>query len=527
MIQLRTQTAAYWGPEFVLEEKDVEFISSHLLETERPQTAEQLTKALMARRVAAEKNDIERLLSGRTVYRPQSSYQIDEELVFPAMEFTHGKVKSIREGYNPQHGRFNVISVQMNGKMREFAADLAIEHPLNTDTGNILDQAIEVDLGQLYADYGAKVQEKLLKVMGQHEEFVRLGQQWFMKALMANVNIGHLHLAEAILEMSEGGPLTVDGILPHLDMDPSIPMEVQRFSLNYHMLKDNRFDEVAPVGKVEWFLRRLEPESVQSPPARLAYQPVSYDRALISPQLAALERELDDEWSDIEPTMGAQPVVFTLTYPHRLKGTIPLSSRIRPLFQASTSQRQRIMLLDEITNKPLQAWVVREHRYIYGLEEWYAEHEIPIGGFVQLRPGLDPGVVILSYDRRRPQREWMRLATVVDNRLHFELHRRTIGCEYDDLMIVGTDTVTAVDALWRRAESNGRSVASLLAEIFPPLAELAPQKTVHAKTLYSAINMLRRLPPGPIFAELVRHPAFQPVGDHYWQFDSSRWRDVR
>jgi hypothetical protein len=51
-----------------------------------------------------------------------------------------------------------------------------------------------------------------------------------------------------------------------------------------------------------------------------------------------------------------------------------------------------------------------------------------------------------------------------------------------------------------------------------------PQNTVHAKTLYSAINMLRRVPPGPLFAELVRYPAFQPVGDHYWRFESSRWQ---
>jgi hypothetical protein len=527
VIQLRTQTAAYWGPEFILKETDMEFISSFLLEIERPQTAEQLTKALMAQRVTAEKSEIERMLSGRTIYRPQNGYEVDEDLVFPAMEFTHGQVKSIREGFNPQHGRFNVIAVQINGKTREFAADLPIEHPLNTDTGELLDEVIDVDIDRLYVDYGVKVQEKLLKAMNQHQEYVRLGHQWFMKVLMADINIGHLHLTEAILEMNEGGPLAVDEILPHLDLDASIPPAVQEFSLNYYMLQDERFDEVAPVGKVAWFLRRLEPENVQAPPQRLIYPPVSYDRALISPQLAMLERELDDEWSDIEAAITPQPVVFTLTYPHRLVGTIPLSSRIRPLFQASNSPRQRIVLLDEISNKPIQAWAVREYRYIYGLEAWYAEHEIPIGGFVHLKPGLDPGVVILSYDVRRPQREWMRLATVVDNRLHFELHRRTIGCGYDELMIVGTDVITAVDALWRRADSNSRSIASLLAEIFPPLAELTPQKTVHAKTLYSAINMLRRLPPGPLFAELIRQPAFQPVGDHYWRFDSSRWRDIR
>jgi hypothetical protein len=98
-----------------------------------------------------------------------------------------------------------------------------------------------------------------------------------------------------------------------------------------------------------------------------------------------------------------------------------------------------------------------------------------------------------------------------------------VGCGYDDLMIVGTDVVSAIDALWRRAKTRQRSVASLLAEVFPELANLTPQNTVHAKTLYSALNMLRRVPPGPIFAELVRHPAFQPVGDHYWRFDPDRW----
>jgi hypothetical protein len=36
--------------------------------------------------------------------------------------------------------------------------------------------------------------------------------------------------------------------------------------------------------------------------------------------------------------------------------------------------------------------------------------------------------------------------------------------------------------------------------------------------------MLKRLPPGPVFAELVRHPAFQSVGDHYWRFERSQWQ---
>jgi hypothetical protein len=92
------------------------------------------------------------------------------------------------------------------------------------------------------------------------------------------------------------------------------------------------------------------------------------------------------------------------------------------------------------------------------------------------------------------------------------------------LLIVGTDVIAAIDAHWRRAEASKRSIASLLAELFPPLAALSPQNTVHAKTLYSAMNMMKRLPPGPLFAELVRLPAFKAVGDHYWQYESETAR---
>jgi hypothetical protein len=133
-------------------------------------------------------------------------------------------------------------------------------------------------------------------------------------------------------------------------------------------------------------------------------------------------------------------------------------------------------------------------------------------------------VVLIDYDRRRAKKEWVRLATVADNQIDFELERRNVGCGYDDLLIVGTDYVAALDALARRFEANQRSLGSLLTGFFPKLAKLNPQETVHTKTLYSAINMVRRMPPGPLFAELIKNPAFQPVGDHYWQYDSSRAR---
>jgi hypothetical protein len=524
VIQPRTQTSDYWGPDFALTDSDIEQINNHFLETERPQTANQLARVIIDYRVAQEINDVERLLAGRTIYQPRKKYRKGAKLVFPALKFVHGKVTAVRNGYNPKFGRFKVIDVKMNGRSREFAADLDIDHPLNaTDVKDLTDSA-QADLDHLYELYSDAVEEKVIDALELHDEFIRLGGEWFVKALMADVTVGHLHLTEAILEMHGGGPLLTEEIVPQLDLDPGADEQVQGFSLNYALLEDERFDEVAPSGKVAWFLQRMEPEGVLKTPGRLNYTSIPHDRALLSPQLLLLERELDDEWADLQALSEPQPVVFSLMYPHRWAGTIPLSARIRPLFPLSRSPRQRVIFRDEHTGDDIVGWVVQDQRYVFGLADWYEANSIPIGGYIQLKPGPEPGVISLNYDRRRAQREWVRLASVVDNRINFDLMRRAVGCGYDDLLIVGTDVPVAIDALWRRTESEQRTIASLLAEIFPQLIKMNPQNTVHAKTLYSAINMLRRVPPGPLFAELVRHPAFQPVGDHYWRFESSRWQ---
>lgn len=525
MIQPRTQNESYWGPNFALTNTDIEQIYNHFLEVERPQTAHEIARMLIAYRVAEETNAVKKKLSGRTIYQPQNSYEVGSQLVFPALQFAHGNVTAVRDGYNPHDGQFKVITVGIDDENREFAAALPGDHVLNATDGNALAELVQVDVDDLVQRYSDRVKTAVSQELKDRAEFVKLGDVWFVKQLMAEVNAGHLHLAEAVLEISNGGPLPTAEIVPQLDMDSALEPSVQHFSLNYHLLADPRFDEVAPKGNVAWFLRRMEPEEVQKTPDRLLYQPIPHDRALLSPQLLLLERELDDEWSDLPEPPAPQPVVFTLLFPHRHAGVIPLSARIRPLFPPSTSPRQRVVFVDDQTQEEVIGWVVHEGRYIYGLGPWYEKNGIPIGGFVHLQPGPNPGVISLGFDRRRPQREWVRLATAVDNRIQFELLRRSVGCGFDDLMIVGTDTVAAIDALWRRAESHQRTVSSLLAEIFPKLSELTPQSAVHAKTLYSAINMLRRMPPGPLFAELVRHQAFVPVGDHYWQFDKNRWQE--
>lgn len=524
MNQLQAQNYDFWASEFSVSESDVEQLYNHFLEAPRPQTADSLARVLIAHRVAEESNRIKQLLSGRTVYQPQNACELGEELVFPGLKYAFGEVQSTRQGYDPRYGHYDVIAVEIGGRTREFASNLEGEHKLNLDEGEEFDPFVDVDLDDLYERFADMVAKTTVQALEDRDEFVQLGDKWFVRGLMAEVNIGHLHLAEAILEVNEGGPLPTGEIMVHLDMDAGLAEEVRHFSLDHALLGDERFDEVGPPGEIQWFLRRMEPDEVRVVPERLRYTPMSFDRALLSPQLQLLERELDDEWSDLTPETVAQPTILSLTYPHLWAGTLPLSSRTSPLFPTGTSPRQRIVFVDEATGKEIVGWVVKEHRYVFGLKQWYRDNELPVGGFITLKPGPKPGVILIDYDRRRSKKEWVRLASVVDNQIQFELERRSVGCGYDDLLIVGTDYVAALDALARRFESNQRSLGSLLTAIFPKLAKLNPQETVHTKTLYSAINMVRRMPPGPLFAELIKNPAFQPVGDHYWQYDSSRAR---
>lgn len=521
MNQTKIQTAEYWESQFSLSESDLEQIYNYLLETEKPQTVTALAELVIKHRVREQANELRRVMSGRIVYQPQKTYAVGNELVFPALKMAQGRVTDIRPGYNPDYGEFNVIAVDIKGKSREFVADYKHEHILDMTNSAELTEQMAGDAEAIRQAYGRSVAAKIEESLAGREDFVNIGDQWFVKSLMADVNIGHLHLTEAILEVADGGPLSMAEILPQLELDPGIDPQVQAFSLTANMVKDGRFDQVSPKDPPAWFLRRMEPEGVRSVPERLEYKPIPYDRALLTPQQVMLEQELDDEWSNLTAESTVGPVVFALSYPHRWAGTVPLNSKTRALFNPERSARQRILFVDDETNEEIPGWVVGEGRYVFGLGNWYKDNQIPVSGYIHLSPGPEPGVIMLGYDRRRPQKEWVRLAAVKDNRIQFELIRRAIPCGYDDLLIVGTDVVAAIDAHARRAASMQMTLASLLSEVFPSLAGLTPQNTVHAKTLYSAVNMLRRVPPGPIFAELIRNSAFKAVGDHYWQYERS------
>jgi hypothetical protein len=520
LIQRATQTPEYWGSTFSITDADLEHLLNLFFEDELPRTDDELAVAVFRWRCQREEAAVSRELAKGTLYQPKNTYQVGQTLVFPALDYAVGNVVMVRDGRNPEVGPFQVIQVQLEGKPdREFAASFSYSHRLNELAAGTMPQDNDAlrSSDELFRLYGPGIRDKLVAALQKRSDFVWLFGKWFPAGLAADVNIGHLNLAEAVLDVNGGGPLPTTVLLRDVGLPTEINKQLQEFSLNYALYKDERFDEVGPAGEVLWFLRRLEPPEVLFTPRRLVYQPTPNPRELLDPTLIHIERELDDELSELPaPSEPLDEVTFPLTFPHRRVGTLPLSPTLSAFFPTGRTQRIRFTFEDARSGQRWSGWVVREHRYVFGLDTWYEANDVPVGGWIQLRRSDEPGVVMVDLQSRRPKREWVRVAAVRDNRLVFEMLKRQMTCEYDEQMVIAVDDAASVDEVWLRAEEHQRPLAELIQDIFPQLARLSPQGTVHSKTLYSAMNVVRRIPPRPLFAELAIHPAIKAVGDGYW-----------
>lgn len=522
LLQLQTKTQQYWTERFEITDEDIDYIFNVFLETETPLTSKELAKHLIRSRLEQEAQALRRQIESGDLFQPQNQYDVGQRIVFPALDYKAGEVIDERAGHNPEHGEFTVIKVTFeDGVQREFASGLQTPHALNIDAEAELHAPEQNgDTERLLREYGDDIVYLIEERLRQEDDAVYFAGRWFLKSLLADVGIAHLHLAEAVLVMHEGGPLQTKSILNELDLPQEINQRLQAFSLDYALFNDNRFDEVGPAGEVLWYLSEMEPDEVKAVPQWLQYEPVDYNWQLLSDELATLERSIDDELSNFRsPQNTADSVTFSLNYPHRRTGTLPLSSRLRHLFPTAYEAPHILMtLVDGQTGDEMIGWVVREHRYVYGLAEFYRRHKLPIGAYITVRRTDDPSRVIVDYQAHRPRTEWIRLAQPHESgRLSFENDKRAIGAEYDELMVLGADDLKGLDALWISSSSPRQGLADTMRSLIGELQHLTPQNAVHAKTLYSTVNAVRRCPPGPIFATLVARPEFEHVGGPYWR----------
>jgi hypothetical protein len=518
----------HWAENFTVSDEDIEYLLGLLLENETPLTAPQLAQALIEHRLQTEANALSDRYKDVLIYNPSHAYAVGQRVLFPAFDFAVATVAGIREGSDGAQS-FKVVQVAFEDApdvQREFAAEYPLPHRLsetNGDAAQALPGAEPLTAEDILEQAGDRITAALEERLQQEPDLVSLAGSWFPSSLMLDVNLGHLNLAEAILDLSETGPMTTEDIITAIGGIADAPMPLQVFSLNHALNQDARFDEVGPVNTVLWTLKRLEPEDVLETPAVLRYSDIPYDSSLLTSEMQALEAEIDDEWSDIpEPDQLPASVRITLIYPHRRVGTLPLTAAMRRIFPtARKTPRIYVTLVDGQDGEEYPGWVVRAGRYVSGLNKLYRKHRLPIGATVSARPHQEPGKIVIDFNAHNPRKEYVRLIVPRDGQISFDDQKRAIGAAYDDLMILGADDLAAVDALHSSQPTGIRKpLHNVIKMIVAELSRQSSQGTVHAKTIYSAVNVIRRCPPGPIFAALISSPDFDYLGSHYWRLSS-------
>jgi hypothetical protein len=458
---------------------------------------------------------------GGDIYIPANSYAVKQDLVFPAFSWQHGRVTGIRPGQNPDLGEFQVIQVRFdNNETKEFASNIP-NHILNQPPEITIEES-SLNVETVLAIHGEALLEIINSELTRNQEFVRIAGKWFPRALLVDINVGHLNLVEAILDMAGGGPSPTPPLLEQVGL-ASNTNSIGRIFTDHALQEDPCFDEVVRQEMccgfyTDWSLK------VRQTPNYLRYQPLDYDPSLLTNEMLELERKLDDELS---PTSGKYPSTFDvqhiLTFPHWRAGTLPLTPRITHLFPtAYEAPRIRFQLVDGETGQKFPGWVARNNRYVYGFEDWYKAHGLMPGSLIRIRRGKNPGEVIVQCDTQRGSREWVRTVLVgSDGGIVFAMLKQIITAAFDERMAIAIPDPDGLEVASKQIQKDRIPFERIVVNTVRDLAKLNPQSHVHASELYAAVNIIRRCPPGPILALLASRPWFVHVGDLHYRFDDS------
>jgi hypothetical protein len=500
--------------------QDVENLHTFLFEREMPLTTRDLCAEFIEARIKMERTAAEKKQkSGGKSFLPKEKYQIGDELVFPALEWRQGTVTALRAGVNPSLNNFDVLTVAMDDHSeRMFAANLE-SHFLN-EAPIPAPELDEMNPALILNEHGGLIEKKLEAAFALDDGLVKIAGCWFLRALLVDIGQGQLNLAEAVLDMSGGEPLTTDALIKDIELPAGINPRLAEFSVNYALQLDERFDEVGPAGKILWCLRRLEPELVRETPLPLRYTEIEHDRGDLNPAMLNLESQLDDELTpsnENDSRDDISSITISLIYPHLRAGTLPMSARARKLFPtAYKSSRVRFTLVDGKTKQRMPAWVVLKDGYVFGLREWYKSHQLIPGSLVQVRRGEKPGEVIVEVKSQRSAKDWVRTVLVgKDGGFVFAMLKQPISAEFNERMAIHVPDFKSLDPVWEKKRSFDELVLLVMRE----LTKSNPQGHVHAQELYAAVNLVRRVPPAPLFALLATNAAFKHVGDLHFRLN--------
>jgi len=523
--QRRTQSPTYWQELFQVSSSDIEFITNRILEENRIFSLDEIGLLLVRHYCAVEEQEFITLQDGH-LYQPKEHFEVGEKVMFAQMGFAAGKVTAVRPGKHPHYDKFSVMQVTFNESLppREFVADFDYDHALNSGSALALTDGLGVLPPEtIYETQRETIRATIKKNLDAHKEFIRFQDNYFLRDLLPDIQEGLFNIADAAIDIA-GRPLPVDQMVEQMGLSENGHVtEMSRFLVNCRLAADSRFDDVGPKGQVLWYLDRLQPPEATAQPIRLQGKIISYKTDSFDSGLQGLLAQIDDELTPIVEIATIdttfKTISLTLTHPHWRSGTLPLTPKTQAFFPISYYNPVLFEFIDGRTGNSFPGWVVLQYNYVFGLEKWYRRNVLPVGTYLHLKRTNNPTQVVIDYEAVRSQRDWVRQATADGSRLIFRMNQEAIGCKYDELMMISEANPDKIDTLWQKIRDQKTPVFDLLCSMFPELSKLSPQSTVHVKTLYTAVNILRRTSPGEIFHELTTQPCFLGMEHGYWSYN--------
>jgi hypothetical protein len=512
-MHMASASETYWN-NFVATDRDVERAYAYMLEKGEAASISDLARVVIVTRSHEEQERRARLSAEAVLYQPKLELEVGKRLIFSALNDVEGTVTSLRPSDNPRLARFQVATVTFaDGTASEFAGGYDAPHPLN-ELKPVASGAADESPEEIQARYGGSIERKLTTRLRADKEFVEQEGQWLLRGLLTDVNVGFLNIAEAAIEQNNAAMTTAE-LARVLELDgDSAKRATVLFSLEYALTRDERFVDVGPRDEIRWYLMRLVPSDVWTTPRVLQLGTAPRELDALPPELETILGELeDDNISDSRREGDPAPVNLILSYPHRRAGSLPLTGGVRALFPEA-DKPMLVTLVDEY-NVRLPAWVVPEGNYLYGLKSWYDKSKLNPGAVLELVPRAEPFAAAVHFQPRREGKSlWVKTAKVENNRLTFGTAPRPVAYKYDEDMLILPDDQNSLDRLTASGYGD-RPLESLLLDIFPELIKLG-SGSIHAKTLYSAVNFAKRFGARAVFSALASSDAFTFTGGGYF-----------
>ncbi len=506
--------------------EDLQALSAYLFEKESPIAIDGLARVLVSNRLEIARAELKRKQKDLgKIYLPKDMYEPGDQIVFPQRSWESGTVTAAHPGINPEIGAFSVLTVEFSdGSVKEFAAGV-VDHPLNAaDYEAALDGETMHDA--IWQQYGTEIKTKLRAALDNQTDLVRIGYTWFPKSLLIDIGPGHLNLAEALLDARDGGPMSSAELMSQLELADGENDKLMEFSLNYELQEDSRFDEVGTTGVIAWFLKRLEPQSVQETPLYLripTHTPGNEDVSEATDKM--LLSTCDEQYRSNQniPEGSAAEATVVLNFPHWRSGTLPINTETAGIFpSALETEHVKFSLVDSASGEHISAWVVRKQNYVFGLREWYEAQNLIPGSVVVLKATGDPAVIKIQPQKKRSNKEWIKTILVgADGGLVIALLRQSIYAGFHDRMAVAIPDLSTLDKLWDDRKGKNISLKSDVTRMMNELSKLNTQRHVHFLDLYAVMNVIRRTPPLDLLTVLSTSSEFKHVGDHYYHLSES------